>query len=334
MLATRFLLRSMHYALWMLIVLGAFAVTDVAAQDEPLPSVVAEGAELVELAAGYGFVEGPSVDAAGALFFTDLGNGSINVLSPDGNASVYRSSRADAANGLAFDAQGRLHACEGGSGRITRTETDGSVTVLAAEFAGARFNSPNDLALTRAGGMYFTDPFFGSSVAQPQPVTGVYYSGPDGQVALVAGDLDRPNGIVLSADESVLYVTNDNPVGVGEIWAFDVAADGALANKWLFAAAARIMDGMALDVLGNLYAASFNQGNSSAGRGVWVFAPNGNSMGLIATPEQPSNCTIADGGLYITASKRVFAIDLHMANVDATVLQQRTWAQIKITGVK
>ncbi len=318
----------------MLTALGILVATQVAAQEESRPSVVDEGAALAERAAGYSFVEGPAIDATGALFFTDLGNGTINVLGADGNTSVYRSSRADAANGLAFDGQGRLYACEGGSGRITRTDIEGNVAVLATQFAGARFNSPNDLALTGNGSVYFTDPFFGSSASQPQPITGVYHIGADGEVALVIDDLNRPNGIALSADESVLYVSNDGLTGVGEIWAFDVLANGSLANKHLFATAARVMDGMALDAQGNLYATSFNQGRSSAGRGVWVFAPNGDYLGLIATPEQPTNCTIANGILYITASTRVFSIALNTTETEITMVQQATWAQIKTRSVR
>lgn len=325
----RWSIRTITYALRMLTALGILVSTQVIAQEEARPAVVDEGVALVERAAGYGFVEGPAVDATGALFFTDLGNGTINVLGADGATSVYRSSRADAANGLAFDGQGRLYACEGGSGRITRTDIDGSVEVLAAEFAGARFNSPNDLVLVGDGSLYFTDPFFGSSASQPQPVTGVYRVGADGVVALVVEDLNRPNGIALSADGAVLYVTNDSPAGVGEIWAFDVLADGALANKRLFATAARVMDGMALDGQGHLYATSFNQGRSGDGRGVWVFGRGGDFLGLIATPEQPTNCAIADGTLYITASTRVFSIELNISDGQVSAVQGATWGHIK-----
>jgi gluconolactonase len=328
----RWLSQPVYYAVLLWLISAFFAATISSAQEPALPPVVGKGAELIERAAGYGFVEGPAIDANGVLFFTDLGNGTINALGPDGATSVYRSSRADAANGLAFDSAGRLYACEGGSGRITRTGLDGSVEVLAAEFAGTRFNSPNDLAPGGDGSLYFTDPFFGASSSQPQPVTGVYRIGADGEIALVVDDLNRPNGIALSADESVLYVTNDGLDGRGEIWAFDVLSDGSLANKRLFATAARVMDGMALDGQGRLYATSFNQGRNADGRGVWVFAADGRYLGLIATPEQPTNCTIADGRLYITASTRVFSIDLHIPQIHVTAVQAATWGQVKIMG--
>jgi sugar lactone lactonase YvrE len=297
------------------------------AQTAERPPMVAAQTELLELSSGHGFVEGPAVDADGTLFFTDLGNGTINALR-DGALSVFRSSRADAANGLSFDGQGRLYACEGGSGRVTRTEADGRLTVLADQFEGTRFNAPNDLAIASDGSVYFTDPYFGSRTAQPQPVTGVYRIAADSSVDLVISYLDRPNGIALSPDESTLYVTNDNPAGIGEIHVFDVDSDGMPRNGRLFATAASVMDGMAIDASGTLYATSFVSGRTSSGRGVWVFASDGQHLGLIPIPEQPTNCTLAHSTLYITASTRVFSIALNLPATN-TAVQRITWAQIK-----
>ena len=83
-----------------------------------------------------------------------------------------------------------------------------------------------------------------------------------------------------------------------------------LSNGRIFATAAVVMDGMVVDANGNLYATSFASGRNSSGRGVWVFARDGQALELIPTPEQPTNCTLADGTLYITASSRVFSIAL------------------------
>ncbi len=307
---------------------GLFWPTHAQMPDRP-PMVAAE-TELVELSSGHGFVEGPAVDASGALFFTDLGNGTIHALR-NGTLSTVRSSRADAANGLFFDAQGHLYACEGGSGRVTRTEPDGRISVLADQFAGTRFNAPNDLVVASDGSVYFTDPFWGPRSSQPQPVTGVYRIAADGRVDLVIAHLERPNGIVLSPDGTTLYVTNDDPAGRGEIHAFDVGIDGALTNGRLFATAAAVMDGMAVDAAGTLYATSFISGRNSSGRGVWIFAPDGQLLGLIPTPEQPTNCTLANGTLYITASTRVFSIALDLPPTNTSV-QQTPWQRIKAIG--
>lgn len=291
---------------------------EVNAQTEDLPNTVADGAVLKEIASGFRFTEGPAVDPEGHLFFTDLRGGRIHKLERSGDVTTFRASTTGRASGLIFDAQGRLNVCETATGRVTRTELDGSVTVLADQFGGKRFNFPNDLFITRGGSVYFTDSYFGRPSRQPQPVTGVYRIAPDGIVKLVVADLDQPNGIVFNLDETTLFVTNDNPSGVGEIWAFDIQTDRTLANRRLFATAGEIMDGMTLDAEGNLYAASFNNSPSSEGRGIWVFDPNGAFLGLIPTPEQPSNCALAGNILYVTASTKVYSIRLNVTGVDRT----------------
>ena len=96
--------------------------------------------------------------------FSDIVNNRIMRLDPKGGMHTYRTP-SGRANGLLFDHQGRLLACEGGgeggNRRVTRTELDGSITVLASEFKGQAFNSPNDLAIDSKGRVYFTDPRYG-----------------------------------------------------------------------------------------------------------------------------------------------------------------------------
>ena len=207
---------------------------------------------------------------------------------------------------------------------------------LTDNYEGKRYNSPNDACYDKSGNLYFTDPPYGlpgqdEDPTKELPFNGVYRLNTDGTVDLLVDSLTRPNGIALSPDQSTLYVTNDNPAGVGEIHAWDVAADGMLSNGRIFATAAVVMDGMVVDANGTLYATSFASGRNSSGRGVWVFARDGQTLGLIPTPEQPTNCTLADGTLYITASSRVFSIALDVAPAD-TAVQSTTWPQVKEMG--
>src|SRR5690606_30800505 len=145
------------------------------------------------------------------------------------------------ANGLAFDADGRLYACEGGEKRITRTELDGTITVLADRFEGKRFNSPNDLALAPDGAVYFTDPRYGDRAgmeildAEGAGIEGVYRIAPDGALTMVIShEVDRPNGVAVSADGKRLYVAdnvNSGPNAVGgnrKLWRFDLRGDGLI----------------------------------------------------------------------------------------------------------
>lgn len=306
--------------IWSAVSWGTIAQTDA-----DFARIVPEGAEVKQLATGFNFTEGPAVDLEGNLFFTDIPRGEINKLAPDGSVTNFRTDLAAKANGLMFDAQDRLFACEGGHSKVTRTDPDGSVTVLVEQFDTRRFNSPNDLVLTPGGGVYFTDPFFGPKSSQPQPVQGVYYIAPGGAVSLVVGDLNRPNGIMLSQDALTLYVAND---GSGGIWAYDVQTNGEVANGRQFAEMEGIVDGMTLDAEGNLYAAGGRRGQS---QGVWIFDSAGEKMGIIPVPEMPTNCTFDDHTLYITAGTSVYSIILNVSGTESpsTVIEKQSWGQIK-----
>ena len=91
------------------------------------PPAVTSGVA-VEVATTVAFTEGPTVDAEGTVYFTDLSNNRIMTLSPDGELSTFRQP-SHRANGLIFDSEWRLLACESGDGqsilpRVTRTQID------------------------------------------------------------------------------------------------------------------------------------------------------------------------------------------------------------------
>src|SRR5687767_10890517 len=147
------------------ILLAAFNRSSSAAgQGTPARGIVAPGARLEKVAGGCRFTEGPAADAEGNVLFSDGPNNRIMKLAPDGTLSVFlQPSRR--ANGMLFDAQGRLMTCnaqgEGGGRSVTRYEKDGRVTILAERYQGKRLNSPNDLCVDRQGRIYFTDPRYG-----------------------------------------------------------------------------------------------------------------------------------------------------------------------------
>lgn len=118
----------------------------------------------------------------------------------------------------------------------------------------------NDLAADSKGGVYFT-------------MGGLFYADPKGVVTKYGADL-RTNGIILSADEKTLYVTNG-----GTLAAFDVQPDGSLTNQREFAKleAGGGGDGSTIDSMGRLYVTS--------NPGVQVISPDGKYLGLIPTPE-------------------------------------------------
>lgn len=237
-------------------------------------SVIAAGATLTNLASGLHFTEGPAADASGNVFFSDIPADTIYKWSVSNQLSVFRTN-SGGANGLFFDASGNLLACEGDNGRITSITPQGNVTVVASNYAGLRFNEPNDLWIDPAGGVYFTDPtYFGHAVVQSGEY--VYYLKPDRSAVLrVVSDTVRPNGLVGTPNGGTLYLAD---WGATNVFRYSINADGTLTNKTSFA---RVKcDGMTLDAEGNLYFCE---------NAVLVYDSAGNQLEQIAVPERPTN---------------------------------------------
>ena len=116
----------------------------------------------------------------------------------------------------------------------------------------------NDLTADSKGGVYFTH-------------SGLFYADPKGVVKQYGEGL-RTNGVVLSADEKVVYVTNQNSVA-----AFDVQADGSLTNQRVFVTLpSGGGDGLTIDSQGRLYI--------TAGPALHVASPDGKLLGSIPAP--------------------------------------------------
>ena len=247
------------------------------------------------LADTYTFTEGPLWLPEGRWIFSDVQGDAIFY----GDGSVYRKP-SNNSNGLALDAQGRLIACE--LGRLTRTEADGTRTVLAESYDGKPLNTPNDVAIRSDGTIFFTDPKpLRPSGSSALGYSGVYALPPSGgELMLIADDFKFPNGIALSPDEKVLYVSDTTG---GHIRAFDLAPDGSLSNGRVHCEV-RIPDGMAVDVDGRIW--------SSSSRGIVVFDVDGATLGKVEFRGVPTNC--AFGGaeaktLLITARKMVYNVE-------------------------
>lgn len=264
-----------------------------------------ESGDPERLATGFKFTEGPVWMPEGYLLFSDIPANRIYQWRSGGSGvQVWREPSGNS-NGLTIDHQGRLIACEHGNRRVTRTEADRTVIPLADRYQGLRLNSPNDVVVRSDGTIYFTDPPYGIEPQErEQPCNGVYRILTDGTLELLVDDFDRPNGLAFSPDETILYV-DDSPRR--HVRAFDVRADGTLANSRVFADMDHPQpgspDGMKLDVEGNLYVAGAT--------GVWVFEPDGSWLGVIVTPERPANCAWGDDdrqSLYITARTSLYRI--------------------------
>jgi len=277
------------------------------AKTSNFPSLFPRKAQIIRVATGFRFTEGPLWFSKGNyLLFSDIPANTIFRLSANGQVTVFRQPSGNS-NGLTFDREGRLLACEHGNRRVTRTEHDGSMRVLADKFQGKQLNSPNDVVVKGDGSIYFTDPPYGIKPAQQeQSIQGVYRLDLDRSLlTLVADDFDRPNGLAFSPDERKLYIADSSTRR--HIRIFDVRSDGNLTNGRLFhdmdSKEKGSPDGMKVDQLGHLYC--------TGPGGIWVFDPKGQHLGTIMTPETPANCAWGDDDLrtlYITARTSVYTI--------------------------
>ncbi len=130
--------------------------------DSKIREIIPEEAALEQVAAGFGFTEGP-VWCGDYLLFSDIpGNRIIRlqVRSHGPEITTFRLPSGNS-NGLTLDRSGRLVACEHSTRRVTCTEADGSVRVLADSYQGGRLNSPNDVVVRSDGSIFFTDPSIG-----------------------------------------------------------------------------------------------------------------------------------------------------------------------------
>ncbi|MBM7066889.1 SMP-30/gluconolactonase/LRE family protein [Actibacterium sp. 188UL27-1] len=247
---------------------------DVIAVDPSFNGLAQPNAPIQRLWTGALWAEGPAWNNVGKyLIWSDIPNNrQLRYLSEDGHVSTFRAP-SNNSNGNSFDYQGRQLSCEHLTRRVVRYELDGSTTILADNFEGKRFNSPNDVVAHPDGSYWFTDPPYGGQLyegapdaaggptnpdglvnnrlgqppeigdAQREMETATYRLGPDGVVTRVASEADAPdpNGLAFSPDQSVLYVASTGkgpgdtgPGGQAEIIAFDVAEDGTLSNRRIF----------------------------------------------------------------------------------------------------
>lgn len=230
----------------------------------------------------------------------------------DGSVSVFRSP-AGYANGHTRDRAGRLVSCEQGNRRVTRTEHDGTTTVLADRHEGRRLNSPNDVVEHSDGAIWFTDPSYGIDsdyeghrgeseigachVYRVDPTTG--------EIAIVADDFERPNGLAFSADESTLYVVDTRRE---HLRSFNVVDGRRLTGGQVLAdCSAGSFDGIRLDETGRIWAAAHD--------GLHFFHPGGDLLGKLRIPQVVSN--LCFGGprfnhLFITATSTLYTFRVNV----------------------
>jgi len=259
-----------------------------------IPGVVKGGTKVIVIKDDFQGTEGPIALPDGTVAFTEGGANRITRIDKDGKVSVYLDN-TNGSNALAFDSTGRLITVQRGPAhvQIGVVAPKGREATLADNFEG----NPNDLVVTKNGGVYFTvpGPIVARGNAPPSTpfVPAVYYIAPGSGKAVKAVDgITNPNGIQLSPDEKTLYVNDTR----GEyLIAADVHADGTLGPRRNFAKYEGVettatgpvsgADGLAVDSNGRVYAATAT--------GVQVFNPKGEHLGTIPLSRPPQNLAFA-----------------------------------------
>src|ERR1700731_874854 len=273
-------------------------------------------AAIERIAGGCRFTEGPVWFGDGRyLLFSDIPNDRIMKWEEEtGVVSAFRRP-SHYANGNTRDRAGRLITCEMDAQRLTRTEYDGRITVLALNFDGKRLTGPNDVVVKSDGSIWFSDNdagtrgnYLGHRAEQELPFR-VYRIDPrTREMTIAVGDMERPNGLAFSPDESRLYVV-DTPGGDKTVQVYDVVEDGtkAVNGRAFFNQMPGYADGIRCDTQGNVWC-GFSGGEGEDG--VAVYAPDGTLIGRILLPERCAN--VCFGGrkrnrLFMAASQSIYA---------------------------
>ena len=265
--------------------------------------VVVPGEDWQLVSEGHEFTEGPAVNDAGEMFFTDLRRSLIHKIGLDGKVALFAENTGNA-NGLMFGPDGLLYACAGGAKQIVRYNTKTGAKEVLVDGV-----ESNDIVVLANGDYYFTDP-------QNKKV---WYVNAAGQARTVDEGISRPNGITVSPDQTFLYVSDTDGRFV---YSFQIQPDGSLAHKQEFThlhlsdgALRSRADGIAIDSTGLLHV--------TTEMGVQIADPDGGRVHLILEPPQRKHISnVAFGGpnrdiLYVTVSDKVYKRKVKAKGIDS-----------------
>ncbi len=267
--------------------------------------------EIVEVASGLLFPEGPIWMPDGSVILVEIKRGTLSRVQPDGTVEVVAET-GGGPNGAAIGPDGAVYVCNNGgfewtdvsgltlpgnqpadyeTGSIQRVDLEtGRVDTLYTECDGHRLCGPNDLVFDSQGGFWFTD--HGKTRERDRDRGGIYYALPDGSSIIEAAHpLDSPNGIGLSPDQKCLFAAETH---TGRLLAWDLAGPGRIAGSSRGRVVAglpghQLLDSLALDAQGNVCVATIVNG------GVTIFAPDGSKTEHVAMPD-PLTTNLCFGG--------------------------------------
>lgn len=254
------------------------------------------------VATGMRYADGPVWSLEDFLLFSDTVTDKQHKFTP-GKGAAEIGGRSGGTAGNAYDDKGNLYTCEFRERRVTRTGKNGKTEVIAARFEGKRLNAPNDVVVRRDGNIYFTDPAFGNQEdTRELDFNGVYRVTTKGQIEAIARWKNRPNGLALSPNGRILYVSDSDGQS---IHAFDLDRGGAASDdRVVVSKIPGVPAGLRTDENGNIYVAA---------KDVLVYSPQGALIRTLKIAETPSNLAFGDpdfSTLYVTARTSVYRIRL------------------------
>ena len=201
---------------------------------------------------GLRFPEGPRWHD-GRLWFSDMHDGRVLALDPQGRAETIFALEGDEPSGLGWLPDGRLLVVSMQRRQVLRREADGRLALHADLSALAHFHA-NDMVVDRAGRAYVGNFGFDLNGGAAQRATNLALVHPDGRADVASDDMMFPNGTVITPDGGTLIVGESFRA---QLTAFDVGADGRLSNRRVWATLERaVPDGICLDAEGAIWVAS------------------------------------------------------------------------------
>jgi len=279
--------------------------------DTTISKLISPNATLKLISNQFVFTEGPAVDKAGNVYFTDQPDNKIWKYDTKGKLSVFLD-KSGRSNGMYFDKKGKLISCADESNQLWSIDIpSGTHTILAMNYQGQRLNGPNDVWINPNGNIYITDPYYQRDWwdrKTPDIKGEKVYCLPKGkkELVMVADSFKRPNGIIGTPDGKYLYVAdiNDN-----KTYRFSIQKDGALKDRILFISQGS--DGMTIDNKGDIYI---------SGNGITIYNPKGEKIEHIDVPAKWT-ANVCFGGkdrheLFITASESVYTLHMKVKGVE------------------
>jgi len=271
---------------------------------------------LKQVHSGNIWTEGPCyLKKLNKVIWSDIPNN--RMLSFDFNKVEIFRSPSNFSNGNTIDNEDNLVTCEHGARRVTKTDKNNVITLIADEYNDKRLNSPNDVCVHSNGTIFFTDPPYG--IINPKRVEGfpgkMMYGGCNvfkydprtKSLEALVTDMQRPNGIAFSFDESYLFISNTGDSKYMRRYEINKNLKISKPIEFIKSDPEHVLDGFRFDVDNNLW--------TSCGKGVACYAPSGEQIGYIKIPELVSNVDF--GGpkgniLFITSSTSFYMANLNI----------------------